>query len=288
VADALSYAHGRGIIHRDIKPENILLAHGHALVADFGIARALGAAGGERLTETGLSIGTPAYMSPEQASGERETDGRADIYALGCVLYEMLAGQPPFTGPTARSILARHAIDPVPSLHTVRPLPPEVEAAVVKALAKVPADRFATAHQFIEALEADSLSPAARPTRSEGWGKRRWGWALGTLVVVAVATAVGVLRSRPSSSGALDPNLIAVFPFRLSGTDTSQAALREGMVDLLEVKFSGEGGPRVLPSRTAVAAWHRSTRAGGEDLTDEAAAGLARRLGAGSWCSARS
>jgi serine/threonine-protein kinase len=282
VADALGYAHSCGIIHRDIKPANILLAHGHALVADFGIARAVGAAGGERLTETGLAIGTPAYMSPEQASGERETDGRADIYALGCVLYEMLAGQPPFTGPTARSILARHAIDPVPSLHTVRPLPPEVEGAVVKALAKVPADRFATAHQFVEALKTGPPSLAARERRSGSEGRRRWGWPLSTLVVVAVATAVGILRSRRSSSVALDPNLIAVFPFRLSGTDTSHAALREGMVDLLEVRFSGEGGPRVLPSRTAVAAWHRSTGAGGEDPTDEAAAGLARRLGAGS------
>src|SRR5687768_7708556 len=114
VASALSYAHARGVVHRDIKPENILLSHGHARVADFGIARAVTAAGGEALTGTGLAIGTPAYMSPEQAGGERAVDGRSDVYALGCVLYEMLAGHPPFAGATSYELLARHALDPLP------------------------------------------------------------------------------------------------------------------------------------------------------------------------------
>ncbi|MDH3571239.1 MAG: serine/threonine protein kinase, partial [Gemmatimonadota bacterium] len=108
VADALSYAHAHGVIHRDIKPENILLESGHAVVADFGIARAVDAAGGARLTETGIAIGTPAYMSPEQAGGEKDLDGRSDLYSLGCVLYEMLAGQPPFTGPTVESLVHQH------------------------------------------------------------------------------------------------------------------------------------------------------------------------------------
>jgi serine/threonine protein kinase len=146
VADALSYAHARGVIHRDIKPENILLESGHAVVADFGIARAVSAAGGARLTETGLAVGTPQYMSPEQAAASGDLDGRCDLYSLGCVLYEMLAGHPPFQGSTAQELLARHATDPMPPLRTGRTTIPEgVEAAVAKALAKVPADRFATA-----------------------------------------------------------------------------------------------------------------------------------------------
>src|SRR6476469_9539496 len=128
VAAALACAHQHGVIHRDIKPENILLEGEQAVVADFGIARAIDAAGGERLTETGLALGTPAYMSPEQAAGQREVDGRSDIYSLACVLYEMLAGEPPFTGMTARAVLARHSVDPVPPLRTVRPgVPASVE-----------------------------------------------------------------------------------------------------------------------------------------------------------------
>jgi serine/threonine-protein kinase len=165
VADALGYAHTRGIIHRDIKPENILLAHGHALVADFGIARAIGAAGGEKLTETGLAIGTPSYMSPEQALGEK-MGGRTDIYALGCVLYEMLAGEPPYTGPSAQAILARRLSVPVPSLRTIRDnLPEPVERAILTALARAPADRFATAAQFSEALSRrdSAAAPVRRP-----------------------------------------------------------------------------------------------------------------------------
>ena len=139
-------------MHRDIKPENILLAGDQVLVADFGIAKALDAASGEKLTETGLSLGTPAYMSPEQASGGA-VDARSDIYALGCVTYEMLAGAPPFTGPTAQAVMARHAVDPVPPLRTVRTAIPEVvEQAVMLALQKVPADRFATADEFARAL----------------------------------------------------------------------------------------------------------------------------------------
>jgi serine/threonine-protein kinase len=153
VADALEYAHGRGVIHRDIKPANILLHEGRALVADFGIALAVSSAGGTRLTETGLSIGTPQYMSPEQATGDRELDGRSDLYSLGCVLYEMLAGEPPHTGSTAQAIFARVLTDEPRALSELRPtVPAAVEAAVHGALQKLPADRFASAGEFADAL----------------------------------------------------------------------------------------------------------------------------------------
>src|SRR5437868_11925019 len=139
-ADALDYAHRRGVVHRDIKPENILLHDGHALVADFGIALAVEQAGGARMTQTGLSLGTPAYMAPEQAMGERSVDARADIYALGAVTYEMLAGEPPFTGPNAQAIVARVLTTaPAPVSATRATVPAHVDQAVAMALAKLPA-----------------------------------------------------------------------------------------------------------------------------------------------------
>ena len=280
VGDALAYAHSRGVIHRDIKPENILLESGHAVVADFGIAKAITAAGGGKLTGTGLAIGTPSYMSPEQALGQ-DVDGRSDIYALGCVLYEMLVGEPPYTGPSAQAIIARRLSEPLPSLRVVREaVPAGIEAAVHKALARAPADRFATAGQFVGVLAGDGKTEVRKDGRTRPVASR-W-WLIPAAVLATVAVAIGVLRSRRASPGALDPNLIAVFPFRMSGTDTSFALLRDGMVDFLETKFSGEGGPRVLPTRTALAAWHRGLGANGEEPTDEAAARLARGLGAGS------
>jgi eukaryotic-like serine/threonine-protein kinase len=158
VAEALHYAHGQGIIHRDIKPENILISRGHALVADFGIALALTQAGGGRMTETGLSLGTPAYMSPEQASGEPRLDARTDQYSLACVVYEMLAGEPPYTGPTAQAIMAKRLGEPVPHLGTMRQVPQRVEAAVTRALARAPADRYQTISQFAQALANATLN----------------------------------------------------------------------------------------------------------------------------------
>jgi tetratricopeptide (TPR) repeat protein len=171
VADGLSYAHSRDVVHRDIKPENILLAGGHARIADFGIARAVTEAGGGRLTETGLALGTPTYMSPEQAGGDRDLDGRSDLYSLGCVLYEMLAGQPPFTGATIESVVHQHLTVEPPSVTTLRPaVPPQVTAALARVLAKTPADRFSPAAQFAEALRdvggtgAPGLAAAPRPS----------------------------------------------------------------------------------------------------------------------------
>ena len=165
VADALAYAHRFGVVHRDVKPANILLAGGHALVADFGIARALSVAQGQEITESGVAVGTPAYMSPEQASADREVDGRSDQYSLACVLYEMLAGEPPYKGPTAQATMARRLTDPMPSLRAARDTVPEVvESAVRRALARAPADRFDTTTGFSQALARPASEPAS--TRS--------------------------------------------------------------------------------------------------------------------------
>jgi DNA-binding SARP family transcriptional activator len=153
MASALSFAHGLGIVHRDVKPGNILLQPDHALLADFGIAHALDLAAGPRLSRSGVVVGTPGYMSPEQATGREPPDARSDIYSLGCVVYEMLAGEPPFLGRSPRVILARHAADPVPALRTVCPdVPAGVEAAVLRALAKLPGDRFRHVDEFARAL----------------------------------------------------------------------------------------------------------------------------------------
>src|SRR5438309_10791484 len=145
VASALTYAHSHGVVHRDIKPENILLSGDEAVVADFGIARAITIARGANLTATGLAVGTPTYMSPEQAAGEAQLDGRSDVYSLGCVLYEMLAGEPPYTGPSAQAVFAKRLSEPVPHVRTLREVPEAVEEAVTKALARAPADRFGSA-----------------------------------------------------------------------------------------------------------------------------------------------
>jgi TolB-like protein len=167
-AEGLAYAHEHGVVHRDIKPENILLQNNHALVADFGIARAVDAAG-EKLTQTGMAVGTPHYMSPEQALGSDHADGRSDIYSLGCVLYELLVGQPPFDGPNSRAIMARHSMEQVPSLQVVRQsVPDELEDVVFQSLEKTPADRFQTMAEFAEVLADLEPTLATRRTSSRG------------------------------------------------------------------------------------------------------------------------
>jgi len=211
VADALDYAHRHGVIHRDIKPENILLHDGRALVADFGIALAAARSdGGTRMTETGMSLGTPHYMSPEQAMGEREITAKSDVYALGCVTYEMLTGEPPFTGPTAQAIIARVMTEEPRSLTIQRKtIPPHVEAAVVTALSKLPADRFATAALFGEALSrpgaATVVTTAARPGSAAGRTatprSRALAMAPWALALLALAAAVWAWGGRPARHG---------------------------------------------------------------------------------------
>ena len=195
IAAALGYAHRHGVIHRDIKPENILLHDGAALVADFGIALAISTAGGSRMTETGMSLGTPHYMSPEQAMGEREITARSDVYALGVVTYEMLVGEPPFTGPTAQAVIAKVLTDePRPPSGQRKTVPPAIEAAVLTALAKLPADRFGSAAEFAAALTAQG--PPPRPSRASAGPSRLAlaAVALGTLVLGAGIGALAAAR----------------------------------------------------------------------------------------------
>jgi serine/threonine-protein kinase len=227
VADALDYAHRHGVIHRDIKPENLLLHDSRPMVADFGIALAVSAAAGGRMTETGLSLGTPHYMSPEQATAEKELTGRADIYSLGSVLYEMLAGEPPHMGNSAQQIIMKIIADearPVTALR--KSVPPHVAAAVAKALEKLPADRFPTAHDFAEALHATASGPsaatgratAARLPAAPGWRARLRDPVMLAPTVVAVASlavAVGLAR-RPAA-----PTLPPV-RFVIAATDSTE------------------------------------------------------------------
>jgi len=176
VAAALDYAHRHQIVHRDIKPENILLEEGHAVVADLGVARAIHAAEGEQVTETGLAVGTAAYMSPEQAAGEGALDGRSDIYSLACVLYEMLAGEPPHTGPSMQAVMAKRLAAPVPDVRTLRDSVPEaVERVLQRALARAPVDRFATAAEMAAALFHPSVDPIPRGSGSVISIRRRGG-----------------------------------------------------------------------------------------------------------------
>src|SRR3989475_11398422 len=194
VAGALAYAHSHGVVHRDIKPENVMLSGGTAVVADFGIAHAVSVAGdGRHLTQTGTIIGTPAYMSPEQATGSNQIDGRSDQYSLACVVYEMLVGEPPFTGPTAQAVIARHSLDLVSPPSIVRStIPDAVEGAVLRALAKVPADRYPTTALFAEALNTPSAATGAHRRATLDRAVRRPGSVLWRIALRRIAPVAAV------------------------------------------------------------------------------------------------
>ncbi len=287
VASALSYAHEQGVIHRDIKPDNILLSGGEVMVADFGIARAIDCAGAESLTATGVAVGTPAYMSPEQASADDALDGRTDIYSLGCVLYEMLIGEPPFGGPSVQVVLRRHAVEQIPGLRTVRDtIPDKVERAVTIAMAKLPADRFGTATQFAEAIAmAEAVyRTGSRPSvqaRAKAQKIALRGGVVAAFIGMAVAMFV-LLRGGAPGLAAPDPGIVAVLPFRVTGTvDLSLGNLREGMLELLYVRLPGDGGPRAVYPGTVTAAWRRAGGSDSSDLSEVASIHVAEELGAG-------
>ena len=178
VASALDYAHSEHVVHRDIKPANILLSDGPARIADFGIARAMTVAGGDQLTGSGVGLGTPEYMSPEQSSEARLVDGSTDIYALGCVFYEMLAGEPPFTGHNVQVVMERHAKAPPPLLRIIRPsLPQRIDAVIARALAKAPRDRFTSAAEFIASIDEAAAEGEPNPVLyTEAARKFKWPW----------------------------------------------------------------------------------------------------------------
>jgi serine/threonine-protein kinase len=249
-ASALEYAHGHGIVHRDIKPENIMLFGGHAVVADFGIARAVEASGGPQLTGMGIAIGTPAYMSPEQATASEQVDGRSDQYGLACVLYEMLAGQQAFSGPTAQSVMTKSITGPRPRIRSVRAGVPEgTEAALVKALATDPKDRFANMAEFSSAI--GSTLSGTGPAFG-GKSSIKWLVAAG-IAILAIGTFAGWRLSRPSGPVVEAAQRIAVLPFRTSGAEV--ALLGEGMVDLLSTNLDAIGGISTVEPRTVLQRW---------------------------------
>ncbi len=236
VSRALDYAHQKGLVHRDIKPANILLADGHVTVADFGIARAMKVATGEEITtQSGFAIGTPEYMSPEQALGQRDLDGRCDIYALGCVLYEMLVGEPPFTGPTAQVIIARHCQEPPHSIRVIRStVPTGVERAIGKALAKVPADRYSTATAFVHDLDEGAENDDTRLFAKISH-RNRVLLAATALVVGSAAAWYAISPSAP----ALDRNRVVVFPLYDPQAPTRADVGGEGVATFIGYALDG-------------------------------------------------
>jgi serine/threonine-protein kinase len=256
VADALSYAHAHGVVHRDVKPANILISAGHAVLADFGIARAISEAGSERLTETGTVLGSPEYMSPEQASGGT-VDGRSDIYALGCVLYEMLSGEPPFVGRTPQAVLARRVTEAPPSVRAMRDtVPLRIDETVQQALARVPADRFDSAATMIaalrtptgleQALEMDSHAAMVEPAVPKRL--RRVIGGVGAAVVAAVLIFFG-LRLGTSEATALEATRVLIFPPQ-PVAEAIPATVGEEIATMIGYALDGAGGMRAIDAWT--------------------------------------
>ncbi|HMI57979.1 MAG TPA: serine/threonine-protein kinase, partial [Gemmatimonadaceae bacterium] len=255
VADALAYAHAHDVIHRDIKPENILLSEGHALVGDFGIARAVSRAGGKRLTDAGFAVGTLSYMSPEQGSAD-DVDGRSDLYSLACVVYEMLTGKVPFSGPTAIAILAQRFGAPAASMQKVRPdVPPAVDAAVLKALSPLPANRFATMAEFSAALAKAEDESAARAS-SQLVIPARWRWIAAMACLAAAAGLFFAFRPAP-----LDPDLYVVLPFVHRANAAPQLLDGDNCQQLLYEAFGRWNGVTLVDDMRAHDARARVTNA---------------------------
>ena len=269
VASALTYAHALGVIHRDIKPENILISGGgHALLTDFGIAYAIEDGGGrdraKRITESGVTLGTPTYMSPEQSVGDEVVDSRSDIYSLAVVVYEMLAGAPPFTGPNPRAIMARRLTAAPPPLAAVRPeLPPGVEAAITRALARQPADRFDTAADFAVTLCGRGEEPPPEPEKPAPPDRRPWRRyvvAAALAIPLLVGAVLGVQRALRRDAAPPPPGqqMLVVLPFRNLG-DSADAYFADGLTEELTSRLASLGGLRVI-SRTSAEQYRASTR----------------------------
>ena len=267
VADGLHYAHARGFVHRDIKPANILLSQGHAVIADFGVARALDVTGAERITDSGIALGTVTYMSPEQATGDR-LDGRADLYALACVLYESLAGSPPFTGGSAQAIMARHAVDTPPSLRTVRQTVPEaLESAIMRALAKVPTDRHASAGEFRdEIVRAAHMPVTGVSSLLAARSRSRRRVAMAAVVTLGLVAAGSVWRATSTAGAALDANRVMVYPLVLPPDWKGSKSTGEDVATMIGSAVDGAGPLRWIDG------WQLLNAAGRENIRSMTAA----------------
>ena len=281
VADALAYAHARGVVHRDIKPDNVLLSGNHAVVADFGVAKAVSQAKTETgLTSVGVALGTPAYMAPEQAAGDPNVDARADIYAFGAMAYEMLTGRPPFAGLAPHQMLAAHVTEPVVPVTDRRPtLSPALAELVMACLAKNPADRPQRAEEILQALEGMATpsgsvaitSPIATFRHVLRRPRNRW---LTLAALAGIVLIAGWITLRPRAALALDPNRIAIAPFDVPGGGPELALWREGLVDVLSRSLDGAGPLRSASPTLIVRRWSGHADAG-------SAQALGRATGAG-------
>ncbi|HEU5049063.1 MAG TPA: serine/threonine-protein kinase, partial [Gemmatimonadales bacterium] len=278
IASALEHAHAQGIVHRDVKPENILLEAGEAVLADLGIARAIGAATGDRLTATRLTLGTPAYMSPEQVTADAHVDGRSDQYSLACVTYEMLTGEPPFGRGKAQAAMTRRVVEPPPRVGIIRDrCPPQVDDVLARAMARAAADRFPTPGEFARALGEAAGSGTGYVRAALAGGSRRKRAGVAIVLIVATAGAVGLVLSRSEGGSITGPaSVMAVMPLVPASDDSALARLGRDLVVTVSQTLDGIGGVRAVDAQTVL------LRAGSEPPGGLAGAmRMARDLGAG-------